>query len=815
MNRLLISASSAAILATMGATGAMAASSDATNVEAVVVTGTRTTGLKAVDSPAPIQVLDAGSLNRVGQPDLVQSLAQNVPSFTAQAFGGDAANLTLSARLRGLSPNHALVLMDGKRRHGTSNLAVLGGPYQGGASADLNFIPVAAIDHVEVLTDGAAAQYGTDAIAGVINIILKKKASGGSITVSGGAYNDEGGDTADVSANIGFAPLGEKSYLNLTAESRFHGHSLRGNVDPRVYNHDGLVNVGPGGTYSNATKFGGYPYNNRIQGDALYHVNVLAIEAGYEFSEAANLYANFTYGHKNGQSFENYRTPDKAPNIWPNGYNPKEELMEDDYAFTVGLKGVIAGWNYDLSNTYGKDDGSFYTEGSANNALAASAGLKQTMFYDGAYVAGQNTTDLDLSRDFAVGMATPLTVAVGIEQRHDTYEIKAGEPNSYLGSGAASFPGFMPVNAGNFSRDNTGLYADLAVSPVTQWKVDAAVRWEHFSDFGDTTVGKLTSRYDFTPAFAIRGTASTGFRAPTLAEEYYANVNVGPSSAFGQLGPNSPAAKALGISGLKPEKSTNFSGGVVLHPTSKITATVDAYYIKIKDRIVGSGNVYGYKQNVLVSAAVQQALVNFAGAATVAGDKDTGINIFANGIDTSTKGVEFVVTDSETYGDYGKVDYSVSGTWNETKVDNVKPSPAAIGQALYDKSAISALETQSPQWRVNFGALWTYGKFTVNLRESFYGESSSLDQDDDGVWWKTTIKPSFLTDIEASYAITSSLRATVGGNNVFDKYPDKVNPGLTQNFRSYNDNGAVQKYPGFSPYGINGGYYYAKVTYTF
>src|SRR4051812_47952848 len=244
-------------------------------VDAVIVTGTRRSGLKAIDSASPIQVLDSGSLERTGQPDLIQAMAQNMPSFTAQAFGGDTANLTLSARLRGLSPNDTLVLVNGKRRHTTSNLAVLAGPFQGGAATDLNFIPVSAINHIEVLQDGAAAQYGTDAIAGVINIILKKDSSGGSLTTTGGAYIDQGGQTGDASFNIGFEP-NDKSFINLTAEHKYHGHSDRSDIDPRVVNAANLASM------PNLTKADGYPYANKISGDAAYHISLLSLNAGYD-----------------------------------------------------------------------------------------------------------------------------------------------------------------------------------------------------------------------------------------------------------------------------------------------------------------------------------------------------------------------------------------------------------------------------------------------------------------------------------------------------------------------------------------------------
>ena len=305
-----------------------AADPDSGSPAEIVVTGTRQTGIEVAESAAPIQVLDSNALRRVGQPDLVQAIAQNVPSFTAQAFGGDTANLTLSARLRGLSPNHALVLIDGKRRHTTSNLAVLGGPYQGGASADLNFIPVSAIERIEVLQDGAAAQYGTDAIAGVVNIILKKTPSGGQVGLMGGGYMDGGGDSGNVIGNMGFGgPMG--SYLNVTAESRIHDHSDRGAADPRALN--------PTAAQVNVSQADGYPYVNKIQGDAKYNLWMLSYNSGFTFGEGTSFYSFGTYGRKHAQAYENYRTPDRLPQLYPFGFNPQEESKEDDFGTTFGL----------------------------------------------------------------------------------------------------------------------------------------------------------------------------------------------------------------------------------------------------------------------------------------------------------------------------------------------------------------------------------------------------------------------------------------------------------------------------------------------
>ena len=772
----------------------------------VIVTGTRQTGIKAVDSAAPVQVVDSASLRRVGEPDLISSLSQNVPSLTEQALGGDAANLTLAARLRGRSPHDPLVLIDRKRRHGTANLAVLGGPYQGGAAPDLNFIPVDSIDHVEVLTDGAAAQYGTDAIAGVVNIITKHNTTGGDINVNGGTYYDNGGDTGDISANIGFAPM-DHAWFNATVESRFHGHSNEGNIDPRVYNHDGINNVGPGGPYVNALNFPGYPNVNLISGDAMYHLNIAEYDAGYKFDNGFEVYSFGTYGHKNGQAFENYRTPDKAPSLYPDGYNPKEELLEDDFAFTLGTRGQLFGFNVDLSSTYGKDLDQFHTEGTANNQFAA-LGLTQTDFYDGSFIATEFTQNLDISRDFDVHMASPLTVAAGVEERHNSYELKAGEPNSYLGSGAASFPGLPAVNAGLHERDNTGVYGDLALSPITKLKLDLAGRFEHYTDFGDAKVYKATGRYDFTPQYALRGTISTGFRAPTLAEEFYSNVNVGPTSAFGQLAPNSGGAQALGSNGLKPESSHNYSVGLVAHPLPKVTATLDVYRILIHNRIVASGNIYGTGNPDGAtgnSAAVEAALVNFIGAGAIADDTMTGINLFANGLNTRTDGLEFVVSYAETYGAFGHVDWSLSGSLNETDITKVQASPASIApQTLYDANALSIIQSASPKVRIIGAALWTYHQLTVNLRETFYGDSSERTFGDDGVLYTSKIDPTAITDLELAYHLPHNVRVAIGANNLFNQFPDKLNAGLVASYRMANDNAAVAKYPDFSPFGING-----------
>jgi iron complex outermembrane receptor protein len=803
----------------------------------VIVTGTRTTSLEAAESPAPVQILSAQALQAAaGNPDLIDTLAQIVPSLTAQAFGGDMANQTLQAKLRGLSPNHVLVLIDGKRRHTTGNLAVLGGPYQGGAGADLNFIPIAAIDHIEVLTEGAAAQYGTDAIAGVINIILKKKSSGATVSGTYGGYMDQGGQTGEATANAGFKPA-DGGYLNVTGEVHNHGHSQRGGIDPRVVD-PANIDSSQGATYPNTNMpyAPGYPYLNQIQGDAAYHSQLAALNGGLSLSDNVRFYAFGTYGNKNANSYENYRLPSKVqytnPNtnqttyMYPYGFNPQEAIKETDYAFTAGLKGMLGQWNWDLSSTFGDDKIELHTLGSANAGIYAATGASPTDFYDGFFNASQWTQNLDFSRDFDVGMAGPLNVAFGAEARRDTYQIGAGNPASYIDGGAQSFPGFTPTDAGDHSRNNYAGYVDFAGKPIDKLYIDLAGRYEHYSDFGSTTIGKLTGRYDFTEKYAVRGTISTGFRAPTLAEEYYSTTNVGPKTAFVQLPPNAPAAAILGLgNGLQPEKSVNYSIGFVFRPLPNLTATLDLYQTNIRNRIVGSGTIYSTINGTEVSPVVTQAIVA-NGNQLDPGVTTTGVNIFTNGVSTRTRGADFSLdypVDYEFGGvNYGRVDWSVGATYNQTSVTSVRASPSQLGgQALFDQTALSDLTTAAPKYVVNLGALWTKGKYSVNLVEKVYGPSEEQDSDfgdnnnGDVEYFKTKVGLTPITNLDLGYQATKELKFNVGAINLFNQYPDQVNGTLLQHYRENDDNSAVQIYPSFSPFGINGGFYYVKATYSF
>jgi iron complex outermembrane recepter protein len=841
------------LLAVMNTGVALAAAEAGTGdaIDEVIVTGTREQGIKAVDSAAPIQVVSAEALKAAGAPDLMSALAQVVPSLQMEAFGFDMAGQTLQARLRGVSPNDVLVLINGKRRHTTANLAIdTGSPFQGGAGVDLNFIPLDAIDHVEVLTEGAAAQYGSDAIAGVINIILKKNSSGGSLAGTYGQYGDNGGGkTEDVSGNVGLEP-GTGGYFNLTGDFRNHGHSDEGTTDPRL-----LPANTAGYTYpnSNVVNVPGYPNLNLIDGDAAVTQKIASINAGWDFEGGTELYFVATYGHKYAASYENYRMPNKVnytppggATVYPDplGFNPQEANSEDDYQFTMGVKGTVAGWDWDLTSGFGGDRDNIYTLDTVNTGYYGDTGNPAAGqigdIYDGYLQATQWTSTLDFRHPFDIGQAGPMNVAFGFEHRRDTYTIGNGPPISYIDGGASSYPGFTPLDANSNSRTNDAVYVDVALKPVDALTVDMAVRFEHYSDFGDATVGKLNARYDFSPQFALRGTINNGFRAPTLAEEFYSSTNVGPLTAYVQLPPNSAAGRLLGLgSGLQPEKSVDISLGFVWRPIEHMSMTFDAYQISIDNRIVGSGNVDGQVGGVPTSAyaGVNAAIAAYARGQDVIdpailgtcppGPSPTivcgtyGIAVFANGIDTRTDGADMVFNFPYDYS-FGKIVWSIAGTYNKTEVTKYASTPSLLtGAVLYDQEAYSELTTASPKYVVNFGALLTMDKLSVNLNEKLYGPSSDYENDDGDnptsslEYFQNNIPVTLITNLDVGFQFTDHMKLSVGAQNLFNKYPPIRNGNIQSREIAAGDNAAVDQYPIFSPYGVNGGFYYVKALYKF
>jgi iron complex outermembrane receptor protein len=463
-------------------------------------------------------------------------------------------------------------------------------------------------------------------------------------------------------------------------------------------------------------------------------------------------------------------------------------------------------------------------------------------FYDGNYTATQWTTNVDITKDFEVGLAGPLTFAFGAEYREETWEASPGDEASRYFEGGQSFPGISLSDSGAHDRDVVAAYVDFLLQPVDGLRLDIAGRYEDYSDFGDTTVGKISARYEFTEAFAIRGTASTGFRAPTLAESYYSATNVGPTTAFVQMPPNAPATALLGLgAGLQPEESTNFSLGFVWRPESNMSLTFDLYQVEIDDRIAATSTFYGTIDGELYSQAIVDAIIangNVLDPAVVESG-DTGINLFTNGVSTRTRGADLMF-DLATEFDTVNVIWSVAATYTDTEVTDVRATPPELGtsQPLFDRVALGDLTESAPKFLVNLGARFEWSRLTVSVHELIYGSSAQIENDGgatdsyfDGTppppdnlpepdagglrFYRTEIPTTPITNLEVSWQAMDNLSIDLGATNVFDERPDKRNDTFREVQFGTGDNSAVAGYPSFSPFGINGAYYYGKLSFRF
>src|SRR5258705_868732 len=600
-----------------------------------------------------------------------------------------------------------------------------------------------------------------------------------------------------------------------------------------------------------------YPFVNHIVGDPQSMLTTVTANMEYDLEPNLTLYANATYGERQAKAYENYRVPNRViaspgsnqpfnavtnPTAFrglsaagtpalsggagtfttpgelifnPRGFNPQEGLKEDDYGYTVGVKGEIAGYHWDISGTYGKDRDAIYTYDSANASLFLDTHTTPRNFFDGTFTSTEATFNIDITKEYNVGLASPLTVAVGGEGRENTFGIQAGDAASIYKEGGQSYPGFQPSDAGTHSRKNYAAYIDFAVSPIQDLQVDIAGRFEHYTDFGDTQVGKITARYDFTPEFAVRGTISTGFRAPTIQEEFYSATNVGPTTAFVQLPPNSPAAAILGVKPLQPEASTSYSAGIVAHPFDNLSVTIDAYSISLRNRIVGTGSLYG-SGGTPISPTVPLAIAAHGNVLdpTVT---FTGVTLLLNVLSTLTPCVDVSANYLTDFDAFGSVNWTLAGNYNETTISKIIPTPVALGPGVswFDQPARSFLTRANPKEKIGLSALWSLEPWSVNLRETFYGPTS-VDQTPDGsVYYNTKVSSTAITDLEINYNYLESWTVTFGANNLLDQRPETIGavPGDPTTLQ---DGSNVVGAPlGISPYGINGGFYYTRLTFKF
>jgi iron complex outermembrane receptor protein len=747
--------------------------------DAVIVTGTRESGRKVYESATPVSVIKADQLQATGQTNLLDALKQLAPSLTS-IFLNSTPFRTFS--LRGLSPGQTLVLINGKRRHLSSQLFKNSSPYQGSDPVDLDLIPLAAIDHVEILSDGAAAQYGTDAIAGVINIILKNSDHGESASATAGANYFGDGFTGQVDADAGLK-AGDDGFVNVSADYHRHDFTNRSGYDPRT----------------------GFTVQGKMNGDPASTVETLGVNAEKPLTDDVSAYGFLTFAHRDTEANQIYRLGNVAPSVYPNGFYPVLAVHEYDFEFNGGFKGrELLGWDWDLGGSFGRDHATLDTVNTFNPNLFTSEDLTQTSFYDGAYVSSQAIANFDIHRGFDTGWwHSPLNVAAGLENRHDTFELRGGEPASYLLGGGQGVAGFAPATASDSSRNIDAVYLDLSTYFTSQWQADLAGRVEHYSDVGSGKTGKLSTRYDFSPQLGLRGSVSNGYHAPTLAQEHYASSSMSPTSASGLLPVDSAGARLLGAPPLRPENSVNYSFGIVVEPVAGLHASLDAYLINISDRIISTGSLFG--ADALAALAANGNTLPFGIAA-----KNFSANFFANGVDTRTKGLDLNLDYRSDLASYGVINWLLAGNYNDTTITDYHQAPAilqAAGVSLFNPAVISYLTTASPKTKVTLSATYLKGDWELNLRETRYGSvSQEVDPIGNGAnFYGQSVPTAYITDIEAGYNLTSHIKWSIGANNVFDRYPPQaalITTGASN----------TQIYPSISPYGFNGGYYYTRIT---
>ena len=754
-------------------------SAGTTTLQQVVITGTRRVDRTLAQSESPVDVIGAADLQRTGSTELATALAQVLPSLNfPRPSLTDASDAVRPAQLRGLSPDQVLVLIDGKRRHTGAVVNINGTQGRGSAPVDLNAIPISAIDRVEVLRDGAAAQYGSDAIAGVINIVLKQGAKGGSLSAEAGGTDRGDGLRGQLGASLGWA-LGDGSWLRLAAEAGHQQRTNRAGVDTR----DAATEPRKG------------QLNNRL-GDPDSTKKSLLLNGQAELGAGLLVYGHASFNQRDTTSAAFWRTLATATangvaSLYPEGFLPLEQTRTRDLGLVLGLRGQAGGWQWDVSLNHGENRFDIDVANTANYSLGAASPRR----FDAGGLRNQQTVlNLDASRELDWGLPNPVALTAGAEWRQERYEVVAGEPNSYTGGGSSGFPGFRPGDAGSHRRHDAAAYVNLESQLSASFSATAALRGEDYSDFGRATAAKLSGRYVASPALAVRGTLSTGFRAPSLAQQYFATTSTnlvnGALVEAGTFTVPSAAAQALGATPLRAEKSRHASLGLQITPTRDWQTTVDVYQVDIDHRILLSANL-SLPAALRNQLAAQGLLVS------------TG-RYFTNALDTRTRGVDLVSTLRQDWNAAGRSDFTLAYSHNRNTVRQVADNPAVLtanNLLLIDRVTLARATVSSPEDKLLLSAEHRWGPWSLRLAATRYGSyevrqsSAANDQQ---------FSPAWLADVSAAWA-QGPWRVDAGVDNLNNRYPDRV--------IAANAVGGILSYSSFSPFGFNGRQYFAKLGY--
>jgi iron complex outermembrane receptor protein len=776
----------AALLATGGLSFQTAIAQDGADdefIEEIVTTGSRSAKPRSAgDSPVPVDVLNAEEFSALGNTaDLTDNLKALVPSYTATPATGDGSAFVRPTSLRGTAPDQTLVLINGKRRH-RSALVQFFAPAAGNGAhgADVGMIPGMAIKRVEVLRDGAASQYGSDAIAGVINFILKDDAEGGSIQAQYGEYFD-GEQSLHVGANAG-ASIGSVGWVNATLEYVDNDALSRGiqRPDAQALIDAGTPEVGTDAPFGDSplVQTWGRPQTEGVR---------FFLNSGFEISNSAELYARFSLAETDGRYRFFYRhpttnavfttqlpfgagcptcdpdDPDDTQNLreqgfvgLPGGFTPFLDGAQDDSSMVVGIQGEFnSGILYDFSYSYGKSELDYTLNNTANQSLGPGdlQTLPQRDFDVGGYAQEENNLNLD----FSLPMTDNVNLAFGFEAREETFTAYAGEPTSYFGSGSSGFRGIEPANAGAFKRDNVAIYADIEHDVSDAWMLQYAARYENYSDFGGTLNGKIATRFRFTDSFAIRAAASTGFHAPTPGQSNVSTIittfdgTTGQQVEEGLLPVGNPVAQDAGATALTEETSVNVSAGFSWDIGDAVSITADIYQIEVSDRIYRTGDL------------------------PLGTDPTRSVSFYTNALDVEHQGLDIVATSAFDVGSASSIDLSLAYAYNTVDVTGQK---IINGNQPVNDGLVEDIENNYPEHRWTLTGNWLIGEsFNIMGRVTYFGEHyDERGRIGDAVDPSALIDPLYYLDIEAGWNLNDNWRVVLGGSNILDEYIDEIGP---------------------------------------
>ena len=773
---------------------------DDQNLQSLVIVGTRSAPRSSVGTPLPVDNVDAATLKSTGQITFDKALQYRVPSFnTVNTPVNDASTLLDPYEIRNLGPSRTLILINGKRKNLSSLLYVQFSPGRGETGADISAIPIEAIKNVEILRDGASAQYGSDAIAGVMNIILKDRFAYSSLTLNGGVTAKGDGANYGLALNGG-GNIGSRGFINYTVGLGQQNDAVRsGIIDVPTE----IATFGGDAVTDDAIKryLAKYPTANNVNGTGATTASKFVYNLGLPIGDSGMFYSNAAYVLKKVNSKANFRPPywridegllhtpiPGAPDYTGSGYGSTPGLQNDfladrsagvykgyigyvptfegdlsDYNATVGFKNVVNGWKQDLSITVGGNEQLYSVNNTVNRGLLKTS---PTSFKPGGFGFSNVIGNIDVSKSLTDNFA----IGFGTEARKETYKIIAGDTASYTGQGANSFPGIDKVNAGTFSRYNIGAYFDASMDVSKSFLINGTVRAERYSDFGNAFVYKISSRVKLDEdKLILRGSASTGFRAPTLHQIYdqstQASFAGGTIVTSGLYNNNSKQAFLLGIPKLKAEKSTNFTIGLGAKPTPDLSLTLDYYDITIKDRVVYSSSIS--------SSDPTTTLYKILKAADV-----VSIQFFINGIKTHTSGLDFVGSYRNIALGKGKLGVNLAANYQlKNDIIGSPNDPAAIksaGSTILNTQIKSLLTESRPKYKAVLGFDHSINKWNFNLNNTLFGPTSFQDLDNGGSDMeniKQKFSPAVVTDLSLGYNFTSKISANITINNLFNVLP--------------------------------------------